>query len=126
MFAQAPNRHQYNILIMATFTRDKKFKYGTYRYEIISTWNKKKKKTVKKSKYLGKVDPSTNELIIKKTIRSKAEKTILDFGDSAVLNHIIKINNRDEIICNSFPAHFNSIIPLVIYQIISGESTCTC
>ena len=107
---------------MATFTRDKKFKYGTYRYQVISRWDKKLKKMVKKSNYLGKVDISTGELIPKKNSINKQEKSILDYGDTAVLNYIIKHNKLSDIINKSFPAHFDSIISLIFYQIVCSES----
>ena len=81
----------------------KKKVYGnTYAYEYTTVWDKINKKYKKNTKYLGKVNEDTGEIISPK--KKKLNKSslqvnkIVDFGDSFIINKILVDSGLSNII----------------------------
>lgn len=105
----------------------KKKIYGkTYAYEYTTVWDKINKKYKKKTKYLGKVDEDTDEIIpSKKRTQNKSvidENKIVDFGDTFVLNKILEESQLSNIIKNIFGKYHHHIMSLVCFQILEGSA----
>lgn len=86
-----------------------------YAYEVKSVWNKEKKKTEKKNKYLGVVIDKDKGIIENK--KTKAEKLILDFGDSYLINLVFKKTNVTQILSNLLKEHTDTLFSLIYYKL---------
>ena len=106
-----------------SFIRHKMVKNRTYAYEVTSIWDKEKKKTKTKSRYLGPVDTNTKEVIkfLKKPNISH-EKMILDFGDAYFLNQFIIGSDIYRALKNVFFDKYKEIIPLIIYRLCTQSA----
>ncbi len=106
--------------------RYKKFKNNTYAYEVTATWDAKLKQSRSKSKYLGKVDEITKEIIKIEKKQKGQEKCILDFGDGYFLNEFIK----NSTIYPVYKSHLfdvqAALIPLIIYRLCTGSAMYNC
>lgn len=102
----------------------KKLIYGkTYAYQYTSTWDKINKKYKKKSKYLGKVDENTGEIIKSKKIRKNKDICqIVDYGDSFAINTIFSQYKFIDLIKNVFSKYHNNILSLIVFQILEGSA----
>ena len=105
----------------------KKKIYGkTYAYEYTTIWDKEKKKYKKNTKYLGKVDEATGEVIPAKKKVEKAPigqiSKIVDFGDSFVINKILENSGLSNIIDNVFDKYNQNIKALICFQILEGSA----
>lgn len=70
----------------------------TYAYESVSYWDKEKKQPRSKRKYLGRVDPDTNEIIRKKDKKNHSAEMIVGSVDLPALKN--EIENKDKIIAD--------------------------
>lgn len=91
-----------------------------YVYEATSYWDKEKQQSRQKRKYVGRKDPISGEIILKKTPRKP--KRALNFGNTQLVEAIIKKTGLYEIIREIYPELYKEIIALVQF-IISEESS---
>lgn len=101
-------------------------KNGTvYVYECFSFWDKVKKKPASKRSCIGKLHPTTKEIIPSKRLDSSSATISLtteptasvnSVGAVAFLNHISKILGIDEILKSSFPEQWKLILSLAYFQ----------
>lgn len=86
-----------------------------YAYEIRTVWDKIEKKYKKETKYLGViVDKDKGTFEQKKT---KVEKLILDFGDSYLLEQVLKNLSLTKILSNVFIGHTDTLFSLIQYRL---------
>lgn len=99
-----------------------------YVYELTQYWDKEHKKPRQKSKYMGTAEELNGPY--KKTGRAqaepKAEKAILDFGDSFVINEIAKNIGLLDIVRTSFGDSVDSVMQLACFQICEGSAMQNC
>ncbi len=105
----------------------KKKVYGkTYAYEYTTLWDKTLKKYKKTTKYLGKVDEATGNIIPgkkkKKTEPNNLDSKIVDFGDSYVIDKILKSSGLSNIIDSVFDKYQEHIKALIAFQILEGSA----
>jgi len=108
------------------FIRYKKVYNKWYVYEVEAYWDKKAQKPRQRVKYLGVADKEGGKY--KKPgriISAKLEKAILDFGDSYVINEIVKKENLQSLIQSSFQ-NTDTIMSLVCYQLTEGSAMSNC
>ena len=106
--------------------RYKKFKNNTYAYEVTATWDSKLKQSRSKSKYLGKVDETTKEIIKSEKKQKGQEKCILDFGDGYFLNEFIKNSTVYPVYKNHLFDRQIVLMPLMIYRLCTGSAMYNC
>jgi len=97
------------------FTVYKNIKGRTYAYEIKSIWNKEKKKTEKKNKYLGVVIDKDKGTIKNKKIET--EKLILDFGDSYLIDQIFKETKITKILSTLLKEYSDTLFSIIHYKL---------
>lgn len=88
-----------------------------YAYEITAHWDKEKKQSRNISKYLGPVDPETNEIITFSKKQKGNEKLILDFGDGYFLYQWIKASEYYNLLNMHIFEKFPGLFPLMIYRL---------
>lgn len=109
-----------------TYIVHKTIKNKVYAYEITSHWDKEKKQSRKKTKYLGPVDSKTKKIIpfIKKPTRN--EKLILDFGDGYFLYEWIKKSEIYSLFNQHIFEKINGLFPLIIYRLCTQLAMYNC
>lgn len=100
-----------------TFIRFKKFGKQEYAYEVTETYDKKLKRSRQKSRYLGSVIDKDKNIFEKKRVYSPAEKIILDFGDSYILNKFYETIEVGKIIRNIFGDLCQGLLALITYRL---------
>ena len=105
-----------------TYIRYKKFKNNTYAYEVTSIWDTKLKQSRSKSRYIGKVNEQTKQLILTVKKSKTTEKLILDFGDGYFLYEFIKNNKLYCILKTHLFDLQPALMPLIIYRLCSKSS----
>lgn len=95
----------------------------TYVYECLSFWDKAKKKPGSKRTCIGKLDPTTGELIPSKRLISPIEPmqpgqtaTVRSVGAIQLLEDICHKLQVDKIVKGTFPEHWELILSLVYFQ----------
>lgn len=110
-----------------SFIRHKIIKNRTYAYEVTSIWDKDKRKTRTKSRYLGPVDLNTNKIIkFSKKLYLGQEKLILDFGDAYFFNQFIIASDVYKALKDVFFKKYREMIPLIIYRLCSQSAMYNC
>jgi len=97
------------------YVRYKTFKSGTYAYQVTSTWDSALKRSINKSKYIGKVDKTTNQIIHRIKTPKIKENSILDFGNGYFLYEFIRNNTIYPILKSHFLDKQAGLMPLIIY-----------
>jgi transposase len=105
------------------FIRAKTINGQSYLYEITSYWDKVTKRHRQKSKYLGKAD-SKGKLLPR--TRVKAEKMILDYGDTYLLNEILVTSKYYNILKECFGNDLDTLATMMMYMIIQGSAAYNC
>ncbi len=90
----------------------------TYAYEVTSYWDKEKKISRQKSKYLGVFDENSGD--IKKAKARNSPKIILDYGDSFVVNEFLDKIGLKKLILDCFGKYAQNILALIAFQILDG------
>lgn len=105
------------------FLRYKQRGQKYYVYEVSNIWDKECKKYKQHSIYLGTASEKGG--VYSKTSAAdsvrKSEKTIVDYGDSYALTCVLKTSGLEALLKETLPEH-ESIIALVLYQLISGNA----
>ena len=109
-----------------THIRYKKFKNNTYAYEVTATWDAKLKQSRSKSKYIGKVDEVTKQVIKIEAKPRGREKLILDFGDGYFLNEFIKNTAMYPVYKSHLFDSQAALMPLMIYRLCTGSAMYNC
>lgn len=97
-----------------------------YAYEMTAHWDKEKKQSRSTSKYLGPVDPDTNELLPVAKKQPKNEKLVLDFGDGYFLCEWIKTSEVYSLLNNLFFEKLPGLFPLIIYRLCTQSAMYNC
>jgi len=101
----------------------KKKIYGKlYAYEYTSIWDKENKKYKKKSKYLGKVDECSGNIIQSKKRKEPEETQIVDYGDTYAINQINKEAGFNELVKKIFSKYHNHILSLMSFKMLDGSA----
>lgn len=103
-----------------SFIRYQVFGKKEYAYEITAYWDKKLKKPRQKSRYLGGVIDKGKKLFEKKSIATKPEKLIVDFGDSYVLHQVLEETGFNQMLQKSFPKMSDELLALIHYRLCYG------
>lgn len=106
-----------------SFTRIKTINGQKYQYSIENYWDKTTQSSKQKSTYIGKVDEK-NKLLPRMKI--KVEKYILDYGDSYLLDEILKAGPIYPLLQDCFKKQTNAVITLMIHMIINGSAMYNC
>ena len=109
-----------------SFIRHKKVKNKYYAYEVISVWDKKLQQSRSTSKYLGPVDPKTNQIIPFAKKEKNNEKLILDFGDTYFFYKFILESDIYLVLKEIFFDKYPEIIPLMIYRLCTQSAMYNC
>lgn len=105
-----------------TFIRYQKFGKKEYAYEITAYWDKTTKSCRQKTKYLGVVVDKEQKIFEKKRLVATPEKLILDFGDSFILDNLLRETGFNQMITRSFGPLADSILALVQYRLCYGSA----
>ena len=100
-----------------SFVVYKKFGQQEYAYEVKSYWDSEKKMPKHKSKYLGVVVDKEKKIFEKRKLNMTAEKLILDFGDSYVLNQFFQNIGFSDLIENVFGSQKDFLLALLSYRL---------
>lgn len=116
---------------MASLVYLKNKKTGaTYVYENISKWNKLTKRSECKRKYLGKLDPETNEVIptgktgIKNAQPAYAQAAII--GNYVLFEKIAVDLGLKRVLEKSIPDAWRKILTCAYYLVSEGKALCHC
>lgn len=90
-----------------------------YLYEVTGYWDKEKKQSRQKRKYLGKKDPLTGK-IINKSDQYKV-KMVCDYGCAFLVNEVIKQSGIKDCIESVFSSYSSMIIKLIVFDVIESE-----
>jgi len=93
----------------------------TYVYECNSFWDKEKKKPSSTRTCIGKLDPTTGELIPSKRLASSPDlqeqtASVKSIGATQLLEEICQRLQLDKILKSSFPEHWELILSLAYFQ----------
>ena len=99
-----------------TFIRYKEIGNQTYAYEITAYYDKKTKTPKQKTKYLGLVKDKKNK-IFEKQQRRKPEKLLLDFGDSYLVQEILRCTGYSDILKELFEEQGYDVLALLAYRL---------
>ncbi len=98
------------------FIVEQKIKGRTYLYEVESYYDKTKKQSRQKRKYMGR-KPSEKSVKIEE-IASFVSK---NYGNVFLLEELAKKLKLSEILSTSFPEHYKELLSLAYYQIIEAD-----
>lgn len=105
-----------------TFLRYKKFGKQEYAYEIYAKWDKRTKKPIQTSKYLGVVIDKEKKIFSKLGRQKSQEQLILDFGDSYLLHTFLEKRKLIDIINSVFPSIKENLLGLIYYKLCYGAA----
>ena len=100
-----------------TFPYEQKIKGKVYVYEVVSYWDKSKKQSRQKRKYLGRKDPITGEIINTKKKKGSKPTKVYDFGNCYFIEQIIKDMGIYSLLKGIYSMHYKEIIALIQYKI---------
>lgn len=105
-----------------TYLRYQKFGKQEYAYEITSYWDKKTKKPKQKSRYLGVVIDKKKKIFERRAQRKDAERKILDYGDSFVVQKFLKQTGFTKLLENVFGSETQTLQALITYRMCYGSA----
>lgn len=100
-----------------SFIRYKKFGNKEYAYEITAQWDSTTKKPFQKTRYLGVVIDKKKKIFKKKELKQRAEKLILDFGDTHLLYEFMKNIKVFDLLNKVFGDKATYLIALLCYRL---------
>lgn len=103
-----------------TFKIEHKSGKQKYIYEVTSYWDKEKKQSRQKRKYIGKKDNDTGEIIT--PVKSRKPKLCQDYGSTYLLDKISENIKLKEILQRVFPDKYNEILGLAYYSICENKA----
>jgi hypothetical protein len=100
----------------------------TYVYENITSWDSEKKIRIHNRKLIGKVDPSTGDIIpTGKRGLGKGEQQyaeVLCLGNTVLLNSIAESLSLTQTLKNTFPSEWDKILTCAYYLMSEGKALC--
>lgn len=99
-----------------SFIFRQEIKGNIYLYEVTSYWDKEKKQSRQKRKYLGREKAGK-----KKKIEKNSKIIYQKHGDVFLLKQISKKTGLDNILKNAFPKHSNDILSLAFFSICDNS-----
>jgi transposase len=99
---------------------EQKIKGNIYLYEVTSYWDKKKKQSRQKRKYLGRKKHNK-----KKKVLNNAEIIHKKYGNVFLLQEIVKKLGLDSILESVFPEHFQDILSLSFFSVCNNSALYT-
>jgi transposase len=112
--------------VNVSYIQYKVIKNKKYAYEMTSHWDKEKKQSRSISKYLGPVDPDTNEILTFTKKHKGNEKLILDFGDGYFLYEWIKKSEYYNLLNTHVFEKLPGLFPLIIYRLCTQSAMYNC
>ena len=112
--------------MIVSYIQHKLIKNKMCAYEMISHWDKEKKQSRSVSKYLGPVNPITNEIITVIKKPKGSESSIVDFGDGYFLYEGIKKSEYYSLFQKHFFDKFPGLFPLIIYRLCTQSAMYNC
>lgn len=105
-----------------TYIRYQKFGKQEYAYEITAYWDKKTKKPKQKSRYLGVVVDKKKKVFERRAQRKDAERLILDYGDSFVVQKFLEQSGFTKLLENVFGEETETLQALITYRLCYGSA----
>lgn len=105
-----------------SFVRFQKFGKREYAYEITSYWDKKTKSPKQKSRYLGVVTDKKKKIFERRAQRKDAERLILDFGDSFLVQKSLEKTGYAQLLQNVFGNETQMLSALLTYRLCYGSA----
>ena len=99
-----------------TFIRYHTYGNQEYAYEVTSYWDKEKRMSRQRTKYLGVVIDKQKHIFEKKW-QTRPEKLILDFGDSYVIDQFFEQNGFSDLLKTIFGNSKNIVLSLIYYRL---------
>ena len=99
-----------------TFIRYHTYGNQEYAYEVTSYWDKEKRMSRQKTKYLGIVIDKQKHIFEKKW-QTRQERLILDFGDSYVIDQFFEQSGFSALLNTIFGSSKNIILSLIYYRL---------
>ena len=96
-----------------------------YAYEIESIWDKEKKKSRKRSKYLGRVIDKENCIYEKRRPDQHQEfqkSLILNFGDTYCIMKTFEKSSYYQLFCSLLPGLSDTLLSLICYKLIKSSA----
>jgi len=103
-----------------TFKIEHKSGKQKYIYEVTSYWDKEKKQSRQKRKYLGKKDESTGDPIT--PLKSRKPKLCQDYGSVYLLDKLAECIKLKETLLHVFPDKYDKILGLAYYSICENKA----
>ena len=98
----------------------------TYVYECVSFWNKEKKRSDSNRTCIGKLDPSTGEIIKSKRAETAdsapSVATVKTIGSSILFDHICKKVDLNSLLKRTFPNDWQMILSLAYFLTLTGKA----
>ena len=98
---------------------EQKIGRNIYVYEVTGYWDKEKKQSRQKRKYLGKKDLETGKIVNKS--EQTTVKMVCDFGCAFLVHEVIKHSGIKETIESVFSSFSSMIIKLIVFDVIESE-----
>lgn len=96
---------------------EQKIKGRIYLYEVYSYWDKEKKQSRQKRKYIG---PKENKININHG-PNKADIVHKNYGNIFLLTQLVEQIGLQNICADSYPGHYKELLALAYYQIIENR-----
>lgn len=104
------------------FIYEQKINGKIYVYEIESYWDKDKKQSRQKRKYLGRKDPITGKIINTRKQKGSRPARVLDFGNCYFIEEIAKSIGLYDLLKGIYPFHYKEIMSLIQFKISESEA----
>ncbi len=105
-----------------SFIRYKKFGKQEYAYEISAVWDKKTKSPKQKSRYMGVVIDKQKKIFERRAHKKNAERLILDYGDSFVIQKFLDQTGFWKLLHNIFGSETQTLQALITYRLSCGSA----
>lgn len=105
-----------------SFFRYKKIGKQEYAYEITAHWDKATKSSKQKSRYMGVVVDKKKKIFERRAQRKDAERFILDYGDSFVIQKFLEQSGFAKLLENVFGNETQTLQALITYRLCYGSA----
>lgn len=105
-----------------SFFRYKKIGKQEYAYEITARWDKDSKSSKQKSRYLGVVVDKKKKIFERHAQRKDAERLILDYGDTFVIQQFLGQTKFAELLQKVFGHETQTLQAMITYRLCYGSA----
>ncbi len=112
--------HRYIVIIVTmAYVIEQKVGNHIYFYEVTSYWDRNKKQSRQKRRYLGKKDPVTGQLCPPRNGRTP--RRAKDYGSVYVLQTIAERIGLSQILQTVFPSSYQTLLALMFFEITTAD-----